>query len=60
MIMVNLKKNKNKFYNNMGLKKLPKNDKHIKSKKSLGKNSIDEDEVFFFRMKLYRLLMELK
>merc|ERR1711973_41706 len=42
-----LEKNKNKFYNNMGLKKLPKNDKHIKSKKSLGKNSIDEDEVFF-------------
>merc|ERR1712243_153278 len=41
-----LEKNKNKFYNNMGLKKLPKNERHIKDKKYLGKNSTnDADEV---------------
>ena len=32
-----LEKNKNKFYNNIGLKKLPKNDKHHKDEKSLEK-----------------------
>jgi len=43
-----LEKNKNKFYNNMGLKKLPKNDRHFKDKKSLGKNSTnDADDIVF-------------